>query len=152
MLNPPFLSRAFGSIQAGSQYGCVLRNGYYFRIHLPALTASEDVPVSAVFESSEGGMGLNPVDPSLGEIYWGVYAWPAEPSPHAKSTYFINQDGDVIERSPESGGNRYIGLNGGPAFDAAYSAESPRDMRTSMGIATYGLSANDGATWALVGR
>jgi hypothetical protein len=151
VMNPPFLSKSLGEVEAASQYGCVLRQGYYFRVHLPALTQSDDEPVTGVYESAQGGAGLDPVDPSLGERFWGIYAWPAAADATTSSAFFINQEGDMV-RSQASAGNPYIGLNAGPAFDAAHSTESPRDMRGQLGIAAMGRSANDGGIWLQVGR
>ncbi|HRV79925.1 MAG TPA: hypothetical protein P5218_00745 [Planctomycetota bacterium] len=150
VLNPPFLTRAFGNIQAGLRYGCVLRQGYYFRVQLPALAYSESEPVAGVFESPLGGAS-DPVDPSLGEKYWGVYAWPAEAGPVARSTFFINQEGDLVRRD-HSQPNPYVGLNAGPSFDAALSSKTPRDMCAAIAFAARGLAANDGGIWVQVGN
>lgn len=151
VMNPPFLAKSMGEVEAAAQYGCVLRKGYYFRVHLPALTQSDDGPVTGVYESPQGGVGLEPVDPSLGEVFWGIYAWPAEAGATASSAFFTNQEGDVV-RSQASTGNPYIGLNAGPAFDAVHSTESPRDMRGKIGFAAMNRSANDGRIWLQVGR
>ncbi len=150
-MNPPFLASKLGVMQAGTHYGCVLMGDYYYRVHLPAMTQTEDGPVAAVFESPDGGIGLDPADPSLGEMFWGAYAWPANSSTPGRATFFINQEGDVSKR-PGDVQTPYEGLNSGPAFDAALSSESPGDMRARMSFAAMGITANDGGIWIQAGN
>ena len=61
--------------------------------------------------------------------------------------FFINQEGDVLE-TPNSD-HVYDGGNKAPAFDAAFSSESPGDMCASLAVS--GATANDGQTWLVVG-
>jgi len=151
VLDPPFLASSLGAIKASHEYGCILRKGYYFRIHLPALTPEGESVIAGVFESPQGGAGTNSIDPSRGELFWGVYAWPAKAGTGAQSTFFINQDGDVAERRGKQG-QPYIGLHSGPAFDAAYSNQSPGDMSGAVAFAAMGFTSNDGAEWTQVGN
>ncbi len=151
LLNPAYLARRFGELQAGSQYGCILVEGYYYRIHLPAMTLVAEGPVAAVFEAPDGGVGQDPVDPSQGEMFWGAYAWPADSSTPGRATFFINQEADVSKRIGNQPGS-YEGLNAGPAFDAALSSESPGDMRAPMSFAAMGIPANDGGIWTQAGN
>jgi hypothetical protein len=150
-MNPPFLASAMGEIQAASNYGCILRKGYYFRIHLPALSSPDAEAVAGVYESPLGGIGANAVDPSFGELFWGAYAWPAEAGAWPQSTFFISQEGDVAKLGA-AGSTRYFGLNGGPTFDAAYSSETPGDMRGATAFAAMGRAANDGGVWTQAGN
>ncbi|MCP5021409.1 MAG: hypothetical protein GY930_06495 [bacterium] len=151
LLNPAYLARRFGELQAGSQYGCMLVEGYCYRIHLPAMGLAADGPVTAVFEAPGGGVGPDPVDPSLGEKFWGAYAWPADSSTPGRATFFMNQEADVSKRSGDHQ-VPYEGLNSGPAFDAALSSESPGDMRAPMSFAAMGIPANDGGIWTQAGN
>ena len=151
-LDPPFLAPALGEVQAAAQYGCVLRSGYYFRVHLPAEHPGDESPVGAVYEAPTGGAGMQTVDPSLGELYWGIYAWPAEATEQPRHAYFINQDGSLAKRFSLDGRNPYVGLQGGPEFDAALSSTSRGDMRSPVAFAAMGLHANDGGLWTQVGN
>ncbi|MBL4771199.1 MAG: hypothetical protein JKY61_08670 [Planctomycetes bacterium] len=145
-MNPPFLASKFGVMQAGPYFGCVRVGGYYYRVHLPAMTPTADEPVAAIFEAPDGGVGLDPADPAMGELLWGAYAWPADSNTPGRATFFINQEGDVSKRSGDHQAP-YEGLNSGPAFDAALSSESPRDMRARLSFAAMGTTANDGGIW-----
>lgn len=149
-LNPPFLASAFGKLEKGNGFGAVLRKGYYYRIHLPG-PAPEGAPVPGLFEAPGGGSDNVAPDPSHAEILWGAYAWPADLGPDGLGTFFINQEGDVIE--VEKGGQQsYVGLLNGPAFDAAHSNETPGDMRGQLAIGSMGKVGNDGLRWLTVGN
>ena len=89
-------------------------------------------------------------DPSHAEIFWGAYAWPAEQGPGGLGTFFMNQEGYVMEVE-ESGQKSYGGLHKAPAFDAAYDNKKPNSMKAHLAIGSMGRVGNDGFRWSPVG-
>lgn len=123
LLSPPFLAPAFGALQDdGRGEGVVERQGYYFKIFLPA--APQAGRCAGIGEPlvGSGGAGKLPGAAS-GERYWCAYAWPVQAGQTGARAYFVNQDGDVLtcERPGTYSG---LAAQGGrqPAYDAAYTA------------------------------
>lgn len=146
LLPAPFLAAAFGKFNTGNHGGIVQRQGYNYLIYLPGTPDFEGGPVPGLPEASTGGAGQRLPDPSLAEILWCCYAWPIEAHAEHSAAFFINQEGDVLTTS-NTFGLVYSGLYAVPAFDAAYSTESPSSMSTAYGIASRNRIANDGNEW-----
>lgn len=146
-MNPTFLPKAFGVLVPGSGGGVVSRQGYVFQMILPGGAGAR--PVAGAPEAQSGGSGPLSPDPSNAEIMWCCYAWPLYEVPgEPRRTFFINQDGDVLATTRDAG-MRYVGLQGGPPIDAAYT--SPLDMGSQAALALAGLRGNDGNRWIPAG-
>ena len=147
LLSPAMLSGAFGDVEAdGAGDGVVARSGYYFKVFLPQATLAGIT--GAQPEDAAGGAtaGSEP-DPNNCEILWCCYAWPVEAGKSGNRTFFINQDGDVLQFGNKAG--TYSDLANGPAFDAAFSdATGGTDM--SAPLAINGATANDANLWTVL--
>ena len=149
VLDPPILPTAFGDVQADTPgEGVVERQGYYFKMWLPDVTAGT---TPAVAELGTGGAdGAAFPDPDNAEILWACYAWPVDAEKTGNRCFFINQEGDLLQFDNRD--ESYEGLDG-PAFDAAFDdATGGLDMSTDLGITAMGFTANDGNTWTVVGN
>ncbi|MEZ5978919.1 MAG: prepilin-type N-terminal cleavage/methylation domain-containing protein [Planctomycetota bacterium] len=139
LLSPAMLSAALGNVQAG---GVVTRSGYVFAIFLPD---DSDPPVG-VAEADDGGMD-GATGPNECENFWCCYAWPLDVGGTGNRVFFINQDGDIMQYNNRGDTNVYDGVDGGPDYSAAYSAE---DMSAPIANAAAGLDAVDENTWTVV--
>ena len=80
-------------------------------------------------------------DPNNCENLWACYAWPISAARTGQRTFFVNQDGEILQYANQD--SDYDGLAaGGPNFDAAFT--NPGDM--SSQIATSG-PGNDTNIW-----
>jgi prepilin-type N-terminal cleavage/methylation domain-containing protein len=148
ILDPPILPTAFGDIIADAAGdGIVERQGYYFKMWLPDVTAGGTT--AAVAEDGAGGAGAFP-DPNNSEILWCCYAWPVDAEKTGNRVFFINQEGDLMQYDNRD--QEYEVLVG-PDFDAAFDSTSGgADMSTDLGLTAMGFTANDGNTWTTVGN
>jgi prepilin-type N-terminal cleavage/methylation domain-containing protein len=147
LLQPAMLSGAFGDVEAdGAGDGVVARSGYYFKMFLPQATAGGTTDAQPEDPAGGATAGSEP-DPNNCEILWCCYAWPVEAGKSGNRTFFINQDGDVLQFANKAG--TYSDLANGPAFDAAFSdATGGTDM--SAPLAINGATANDGNLWTVL--
>jgi prepilin-type N-terminal cleavage/methylation domain-containing protein len=92
-LTPPVASSAFGNVQNSR----VKRAGYYFQVWLP------DAAGVAIPEDVNGGAnpGAFP-DPDQSETSWCAYAWPVNFGNSSKRTFFVNQQGDILQTLNET--------------------------------------------------
>ena len=161
LLDPPILPTAFGDIvvDAGGE-GVVERQGYFFKMWLPAATAGGVTPAT----NENGAAGVGGADPAAlpdsdnCEILWACYAWPVDAAKTGNRAFFINQEGDLLQFLNQA--EVYEGstvVANIPLFDAAYSdATGGGDMSARLGITAIisanGEAANDGNTWTVVGN
>ncbi len=153
LLDPPFLATAFGLVQAAGADGAVERSGYFYKIYLPGPTVAGLTP--GLGEDPAGGAKVADATPANWgadncEILWCAYAWPVDAEKTGKRTFFVNQEGDILQYDNRD--QAYEGTGAGPAFDAALSDESAADMESPMGIAAMGKTANDANIWTVVGN
>src|SRR5262245_35143548 len=80
VMNPPVLSGAFRTFNAGSE---VSRSGYLFHMILPGAAGI------GVMETSSGALAVA-LDNDLAETSWCCYAWPASYSTSGNRTFFVN--------------------------------------------------------------
>ena len=150
LLDPPILPTAFGEvINDAAGDGIVERQGYYFKMWLPDVTAGGVTP--ALPEAgAPGGTGATFPDPNNSEILWCCYAWPVDAEKTGNRVFFINQEGDLMQYDNRT--QDYEALVG-PDFDAAFDATTGGgDMATDLGLTALGFTANDGFTWTTVGN
>lgn len=144
-LDPAYLPASFGELTPAASGAALFRGGYAFQIYLPGQDAQR--PIRGIPEDPNGGASVDIPGSSNAEILWCAYAWPLDRHDAPWPTFFINQAGDVIQTSGATV-QRYSGLNGGPAFDAAFSAAG--DMGSAPGLSAAGFMANDRNVWAPV--
>ena len=84
-LSPPLLSLSLGNVDAS---GRVMKNGYYFAIHLP------DAAGNGMAETVGG---IANIDPVMAESYWTCVAWPASKRQSGRATFFVNQQGQILK-------------------------------------------------------
>jgi prepilin-type N-terminal cleavage/methylation domain-containing protein len=157
-LDPPILPTAFGNTLPDTDSECIVeRAGYYFKIYLPAITASNAIDGVA----EEGGPGVGGAvtipDPDNCEVMWCCYAWPVDTEATGNRAFFINQEGDLLQTLNNEGAagttTMYESTTVVPPFDAAYdSGSTTTGMGASLGITAQGLTANDGNVWTIVGN
>ncbi len=141
-LNPAVLSAAFGNVNATSQ---VTRSGYVFQLYLPAVTAAGVTP--GIAEDPLGGKVAGFPDSDNGEVLWLAYAWPLSATQSGNRTFFVNQEGDLMQTA-NRGAAAYTGTAGGPAFDAIFTVAGYMGSAISIGGAP--AAAQDGNTWVPV--
>jgi len=154
-LDPPYLATAFGRVvaDAGGE-GVVERQGYYFKIYLPGPTAAG--VTAGLAEAGIGGALAADVAPGVwgsanSEIFWCAYAWPVDVDKTGNRTFFINQEGDLVQFDNRDA--QYEGLATPPTFDAAYdSTVVAVSMDQPLGLTVMGKAANDGNIWTQVGN
>jgi len=143
-LNPAVMSAAFGNINATGQ---VTRSGYVFQIFLPAATVGA-ATAGIAEDPTPGGKGGAPFpDPDNCEVLWCAYAWPMNAGQTGNRTFFMNQEGDLMQTA-NRGAAAYTGTLTTPAFDAIYTVGG--DMASAISISGAPLPANDGNTWVPV--
>ena len=136
------LSAAFGAVNATSQ---VSRSGYLYQLWLPAATLAGAVGGIAEDPTTGGKLGGPFPNSDNGEVFWAAYAWPIQAAQSGNRTFFINEQGDLLQ-TLNRGAAAYTGTATGPAFAAVYSAAG--DMSSPVGI--NGVAANDGRIWTPV--
>lgn len=138
-LTPSVLVAGLGAVTGGT----ASRSGYLFRVFLPAATAGG--AVAGIPEDPTGGKVGGPFpDGSNGGVMWCAYAWPITKGKSGNSTFFINQDGQLLKTAGRVAS--YTSTTAQPPYDAAYTAAN--DLSSS--IAVNGLLAIDGNAWDLV--
>jgi hypothetical protein len=157
-LDPPILPTAFGDIIADvNDEGIVSRSGYHFKMFLPDVTdGAGKVPGLPEDPGAVGGAvaGTLPSSDNC-EILWCCYAWPVETGKTGNRSFFINQEGDLLQFLNTDA--TYGSTDLVPVYDAAYSDETGgADMGARLGITAMlladGAAANDGNTWTVVGN
>lgn len=139
-LLPTTLSNALGRVQDSSANHA----GYLFQIWLPGEPAGGLVP--GIPEDATGGKAAAPFpDPSQAAVRWCAYAWPMGRATTGSPVFFISSEGELM-RYNNRGAITYSGRNGGPPFDAAYSAAG--DMASTP--ARAGVLGSDGNVWTVV--
>ncbi len=150
VLDPPFLASAFGNVVAigTTTEGMVERQGYNFRVFLPAETGATGTP--GVAEGSAGGTAAITNWASANcEIMWCAYAWPVDAEKTGNRVFFINQEGDIA--SFDNRDQSYEGATA-PAFGAAYDNTVANSMEEGVAFAVMGFTANDTNIWTMVGN
>ena len=139
-LNPSVLSAAFGNVNAS----IVSRSGYNFQMWLPDVTGGGVTP--GIAEAAAGGAGAPLPDSDNCEILWACYAWPMNVNNTGNRTFFVNQEGDLIQtQNRGTGGPQYDGTTTMPAFDAAFTTAG--DMGSPL---ANGAAGNDLNVWVPV--
>ncbi len=143
VLSPPFLATPFGNVATS----IVERQGYMFKIFLPAATAAG--AIAGVEEAAGGGatVGAGSPDSANCEIYWCAYAWPSQQGKTGNRCFFINQDQDIIATDCKA--LSYEGTTSIPAYSAAYDTASMSDQ---LGLAIMNKTAVDTNVWTAVGN
>jgi prepilin-type N-terminal cleavage/methylation domain-containing protein len=155
-LNPPILPTAFGDVIAdGNGDGVVERQGYYFKMWLPGVTAGGQTPAVAEDGAVPGGStaGLATLDPNNCEILWACYAWPVDAEKTGNRTFFINQEGDLLQHDNRA--QNFEGLAAATvptAYSAFDTTSGGADMGTDLAITAMGFAAPGGLTWTVVGN
>lgn len=137
LLNPAILASAFGVVDAS---GYIQRSGYYFRMFLPAATAAG--AVAGIGENAGGG--ANPAafpDPNNGEILWACYAWPVDHNGTGNRSFFINQEGDLLQCQNRSAAP-FDGTTTVPTFDECYLTAADMSSGLNVGAASVVTPAN----------
>jgi len=115
--------------------GEVQKVGYAFRMYLPR----EDG--SGQREQPYGGMRPGVVNPDYAELHWACYAWPVTGGISGARTYFLNQDGRVLQSSePRRAGQNSAYVRAGDAFLTA-------DPDSMIGQIAVGTTGSDGNVW-----
>jgi len=133
VLNPPVLSGAFRTFNAGNE---VSRSGYLFHIILPGTAGI------GVLETAAGNFAAN-VDIDLTETSWCCYAWPSSYSTSGNRSFFVNQTGDIVGTDfPTYSATGAI--NAGNAGAAFKTGGAPTNI---TGIVAVGTRGRDGNVW-----
>jgi len=147
-LNPAIMSSAFGQINATSQ---VTRSGYMFQMFLPAATVAGATAGIAEDVGPGPGTGGKQAAPFPNadncEVLWSAYAWPMNASQTGNRTFFVNQEGDLIQ-TQNRGAGAYSGTVVTPAFDAVHTGAG--DMGSQISIGGVPAAAVDGNIWVPV--
>lgn len=141
ILTPAVMASAFGTVVASPAPGggIVQRSGYCFAMYLPAATVA-GVGGATPGIPELGAGGSNPAafpDSNNAEILWACYAWPIDVQGTGNRTFFINQEGDLLQTA-NRGAAAYTALVG-PTFDAAFLL--PGDMASGLRIGVAGVGA-----------
>ena len=141
VLNPPVLSGAFRTFNAGSE---VSRSGYLFHMVLPG-AAGIGVP-----EVSSGALGAA-LDSDLAETSWCCYAWPASYSTSGNRTFFVNQTGDILQTQNTGGATpTYDSMAHVPSPDAAIQNGATGFVVGDFSVNNNPAPAVDGNLWMVV--
>jgi prepilin-type N-terminal cleavage/methylation domain-containing protein len=138
-LTPPVASSAFGNVTNSH----TKRSGYLFQVWLP------DAAGLGVPEDPNGGAdpGRLP-DPDQCEVTWCAYAWPVSYGNSSKRTFFVNQQGDILQTQNDT--MKYTAATA-PAPSAAFAQGG---VLNSISQPTAGTSATklgmDGEVWTTV--
>lgn len=157
-LAPPFLATAFGNtVQDGNGDGVISRQGYYFKIFLPALTVGGLTDSVAEDPAGAGAKAVEVVAATWAsdncEILWSCYAWPVDAQKTGNRVFFINQEGDLLQYHNRDEAYEALALLTIPTFDAALSTEMGGDsFDAPLGLAAMGKTAGDLNVWTAVGN
>jgi prepilin-type N-terminal cleavage/methylation domain-containing protein len=131
-LDPPMLPGSFGFVDP---QGRVTRKGYLYALYLP----------------DGGGVGLPEtagslpsVDPNNAALAWSVLAWPVEHGRTGNSTFFTNEQGEVVKAAKA----QYSGETSVPPAGAALVGGSPNNIMG--GQIANGIVGADGNRWTPV--
>jgi len=138
-VDPPVLSAAFRTVNNST----VTRSGYAFQMYLP-----DDNGVGAAEAASGGSDAGNLPNSDNCETTWCCYAWPANYQTSGNRTFFVNQQGDVIQTNNQGTNQNYSGNNTVPEPDAAFLSPSTDD--SIMGVVGVGTVGTDGGRWLAV--
>ena len=151
LLDPTYLPVAFGNVISDGADGVVERQGYYFKMFLPDVSAV--APIGAQPENPAGGNTAGALPGSSNaEIMWCCYCWPVQATKTGNRAFFINQAGDILgtQNRPTQAGGAYDAFVRVPAFDAAFTAAG--DMGSEPALAAAGLASQDALVWTPVGN
>ena len=141
LLKPAVLSSAFGTVTAS----LVSRSGYDFQMWLPNATAGGLTP--GIAEDLTGGKAAAPFpDSNNCEILWCCYAWPMQAGGTGNRTFFINQEGDLLQWNNRSA-TPYSGTTKMPGFSEAF--KTANDMASGLRIGPPAGGA-DNTIWTAV--
>lgn len=132
-LSPNLLSQSMSVVDAS---GRTTRHGYVFQIYLPN-AVGVGVPETAAT--------LGAINPALSESYWSCLAWPMRRGQTGNTTYFINQQGDIVKTR----GGGYTGTSAVPPAGAALAGIPDATYITSTRVVTNAVGA-DGQQWVPV--
>ncbi|MFN0207523.1 MAG: prepilin-type N-terminal cleavage/methylation domain-containing protein [Planctomycetota bacterium] len=138
-LAPPIASGAFGNVVNSS----VRRSGYQFQIWLPGALGV------GVAEAAAGGANVGSFpDPDLCETIWCAYAWPVGFGNTANRTFFVNQQGDILQTLNTI--KNYSGIVA-PLPDAAFAnGGTPNSIHQPTAATLATKLGIDGETWTNV--
>lgn len=139
LLNPSVLSSAFGTMTASF----VSRSGYDFQMWLPGATVGGLTP--AIAEQPTGGAAAPFPNSDNCEILWCCYAWPMDSNGTGNRTFFINQEGDLLQYQNRSA-TPYTGTIKRPGFAEAFVTAG--DMASNLRIGVVGGA--DATIWTAV--
>jgi prepilin-type N-terminal cleavage/methylation domain-containing protein len=123
-----------GSLNGLGASGFHEASGYYFALYLP------DV----------GGTGINlaatpgAVDAAQAGLYWTCIAWPARRGGTGRATFFVNQQGQILQSTAAT----YSGTDSVPPAGAALLGAS--DSRIDVATLATGAAGSDGNLWTAV--
>lgn len=140
-ITPPVLSGAFGNVTNS----CVSRSGYLFKLILP------DVNGIGVPEDPLGGAAgaIATLAPDLCETTWCAYAWPINRGNSGNRTFFVNQQGDVLQCQNTTA--LYSGIAVQPNVDAAFAQGSTANaINQPLAITIPTKLGMDGEVWTNV--
>lgn len=149
--NPGFLPDRFGHVISDGTDGVIERQGYYFKMFLPAEDGA--APVGAQPEDPSGGNTVGALPgANNSEIMWCTYAWPVNATKTGRRAFMISEEGEVLstQNFAAQAGGAYSGFTRIPSFDAAYSGVG--DMSSNLAFEQVGLTSVDTLVWTAVGN
>lgn len=131
-LSPPVLPQSLGVANAA---GHTLSRGYLMAVYLP--------------DAAGVGLATTPANdasiaPDLAEMAWTCIAWPLTRGRTGRSTFFVNQTGEILEAKLAA----YNGTTTVPPAGAALLGATP-DVIAGLPIAADTVGA-DGNRWTLI--
>jgi len=129
---PTDITQSMARIDANGE---VNRNGYMYRLYLPAAGGV------GIRESGGGGIGAGVLDPDICEIHWIIYAWPAAYGSSGMRSFFMNQRAEMMTTEDVD----YSGSN--DADVAAGMAFKPTDPARMTALPAMGTVGADGNYW-----
>lgn len=128
-LSPGLLPRSFSGVDAA---GRLSQRGYHFALYLP------DAAGTGLGETAAN---LGNIAPSLAESFWTCLAWPALHGVSGNTTFFVNQQGEIL-KAPQA---TYSGISSVPPAGAALLGVAPTII-VSQSLASGQVGA-DGNRW-----
>ena len=129
---PTDITQSMASVDTNGE---VNRNGYMYRLYLPAPGGV------GTREASFGGIAAGVLEPDGSEVHWLIYAWPANYGNSGIRTFFMNQRGEMMTTEDQD----YSGSN--DADVAAGMALLTTDPARMTGLPAMGTTASDGNFW-----